>query len=177
MSFLSSLFGKKRTPCEKMVVQLIETGNKAHFMKEMAKNQGGAKFESALITSLFLLKHVNSKHKNEYKTVEKYTFGYLYELSDKYNVRSFLNMDLSDFMNLRFEQYTKELDFMLDRQGEFIPTKTLYNLYDTPLKSKSGDFIDPFTVMTFTKQFLRFLNITIESTPLIAGAAKIENSI
>lgn len=175
MSLLSSLFGKKRRPCEKMIVELLDTGNMAHFMNGSARDRNGAKFESALVTALILLQFAEPNHKNQYKLIEKYTFDYLFELANKYGVKSRINMNLSEFMNLRFEQNGKELDTLIETTGNTLPTKMLYNFFDTPLKSQSGSmFIDPMSYMAFLKEFMGFYGIIKKSTPLIAEAADLE---
>lgn len=175
MSIISSIFGKKRSPCESMIVELIDTGHMAHFMERIARDKGGAKFESALISGLFFLKFAKLRSDYEYKKIEKYTFGYLFELSKKFRIQERLEMNLTDFMDLRFEQYTNELERMLESQGKSLPVKTLFNLYDTPLKPNSGVFFDPFVHMAFLREFLRFMEITEKATPHIAEVAKLED--
>ena len=174
MGIFDSLFGKKRKPSEDMVVKLIETGRMCHFMNNSTPDQKGANFESALISAFFLLKFAKA-HGRGYELVEKYTFSYLMELSRKYNISSRLNMNLSDFMNLRFEQYTIELEGMIKHEGQMLPSNTLFNLYDTPLQPKSGDCMDLFFHMNFVKEFMRFIDIAKKSSSLIIETARMEH--
>lgn len=172
MGFLSSFFGKKRELSDQMVFELIDKGSKLYFSKIIASNRNGAKFEASLINALFLLKTAKSMAPRHYSLIENKVFSCLRELSDNYKITSQIGMSYSDFINLRFEQYTIELEPVLDSKGKIIASKTYYNLFDRPLQAQSGQLLDPIIHMEFLRVFTSYLRMIEEGIPVLVDLIK-----
>lgn len=170
MGLFSSLFGKSRSEIEKVIIKHLEAGNEWMLQGGSSSNRKGSHFEATLISALFLLKFANAGAPREYPTIEKITFNYLFEIGGK--IKYSIPMDLSDFINMRFEQNTKELENVIESKSKAIPVKASFNLYGTPLKPNSGEFLNPMAFMAFTQGFMEYLKFTEEVLPVISGAIR-----
>ncbi len=140
MGLLSNIFSSKEIPS-------YNTGstyesflfNVAHsaipfFIFSNQPNRRNASFEVLLFSSQHLLQLLHSKAPRMYSEVENGYFKELFSYARNNGFDRIISINLSEFINQRFELYYQEMKNLHEIQG-FVPARTIYNFYDNPLQT------------------------------------------
>ena len=145
-----------------IIAEHIEFGCQLFMDGVNSKNRKGSDFEASIISVLFLVKYAEKNTGyNEFKLIERYAKGYL-ALKAKY-IEHAININSNDFINLRFKQYQDEL---LSHSSS-VPSKTAFNLYDTPLQPNGGQNWDIDASFNIGNSLSSYLDVTEDVINLI----------
>ena len=103
----------------------------------------GAVFEALLFASIYTLRFIRNYNPRIYNQFEKDYFMEVLLFANSQGITKQLSINVNDFINGRMEMYGNELNHLLSNEnGDYVPIKFAYNLYEKPLKPTSGESWD-----------------------------------
>lgn len=109
----------------------------------LGKENGNAlnTFEVLLFSSIPILYEMKRKRPDIYSQFENEYFDEIEEYANKYGITKFVNGNLNNFIDMRFQLYHNEINGVLN-DALMLPTKTAYNFFIEPLQNGNSDCLD-----------------------------------